>query len=153
MLRINLRDNERVIVNGSVLRANGRVSLYIENESAILRDRDVMQPDEADTPAKRLYFACMLAYIYPERAKDHLQTIAELAGELYAVLVKPELRQNSLDMLRFASDGQFYKALMECRKIMHYEAEVLARTAGPEAFGPGLPRAAGIDHGFSSSTW
>lgn len=153
MLRINLRDNERVIVNGSVLRANGRVSLYVENESAILRDRDVMQPDEADTPAKRLYFACMLAYIHPERAKDHLQTIAELAGELYAVLVKPELRQNSLDMLRFASDGQFYRALMECRKIIHYEAEVLSRGTGAEAFGPGLPRTGDSDRGFRPYIW
>lgn len=127
MLRISLRDGERMIVNGSVLRANGRVSLYVENESAILRGRDVMQAEEADTPARRLYFACMLAYIHPERAKELLQTIAELAGELYAVLARPDLRQTSLDMLEYASEGQFYKALIACRKIMSYEAEVLAQ--------------------------
>lgn len=153
MLRINLRDNERVIVNGAVLRANGRVSICVENESAILRDRDVMQPDEADTPAKRLYFACMLAYIHPERAKDHLQTIAELAGELYAVLVKPDLRQSSLDMLRFASDGDYYKALIECRKIIQYEAEVLTRSAEASMLGANSGPAAGQPLSAGSASW
>jgi flagellar protein FlbT len=139
MLRISLRDGERMIVNGSVLRANGRVSILVENQSAILRDRDVMQADEANTPAKRLYFACMLAYIHPEQAEQQLQRIAELAGELYAVLAKPELRQHSLDMLEFSSRGEFYKALIECRKIMHYENEVLGRMAEslPDPYGYG----------------
>ena len=137
MLRISLRNGERIIVNGSVLRANGRVSFLVENDSAILRDRDVMQADEANTPARRIYFACMLAYIHPERAQDQLQRIAELAGELYAVLAKPELRQSSMNMLEHASQGQFYKALIECRKIMQYETQVLTHALPPQSAEPG----------------
>jgi flagellar protein FlbT len=93
-----------------------------------------MQADEANTPARRLYFACMLAYIHPEQAEQQLQRIAELAGELYAVLAKPELRQHSLDMLEFATHGQFYKALIECRKIMQYENQVLARAPSSQIY-------------------
>ena len=45
MLRLNLRDGERVVVNGAVLRARGRTDLMLENGAAVLRGRDVMTPD------------------------------------------------------------------------------------------------------------
>ena len=36
-LKVNLKDNERIIVNGAVLRASGRVTIEIENRAVILR--------------------------------------------------------------------------------------------------------------------
>jgi flagellar protein FlbT len=127
MLRISLRDGERIIINGSVVRAVGRASLCVENDSAILRGRDVMRPEEADTPAKRLYFACMLAYIDPEDVARHQHSVAALAGELSGVLVQPEARAACLSVVRHSSDGAFYKALVACRRLVAYEAEALAR--------------------------
>lgn len=127
MLRISLADGERIIVNGAVLRSVGRSCFDVETQTALLRGRDVMRTEDADTPARRLYFACMMAYIEPERANIHRVTIAGLAGELYAVLARGDMRQCCFSVMEHASDGQYYKALVECRKLIQYEAEVLGR--------------------------
>src|SRR4051812_32675781 len=82
MLRISLRDGEKAIVNGAVLRASGRVTLFLENHAAILRGRDVMRPEEAISPARQLYFACMLAYIDPDGRDNHQQSILALLAEV-----------------------------------------------------------------------
>ena len=127
MLRISLRDGERIIINGSVVRSVGRSMLSVENSSAILRGRDVMRPEEANTPARRLYFACMLAYIDPENVDQHQHSVAALAGELAAVLVQPEARASCLSIVRHSSENAFYKALAECRQLVAYETEAIGR--------------------------
>lgn len=129
MLRISLRDGERIIINGSVVRSVGRSLLCVENSSAILRGRDVMRPEEANTPAKRLYFACMLAYIDPDDVERHQHSVASWAGELSAVLVQPEARAACLRIVDHSSKGEFYKALSECRQLVSYEAEAMTRTS------------------------
>ncbi|USI72014.1 flagellar biosynthesis repressor FlbT [Sphingomonas morindae] len=126
MLRIGLRDGERVIINGAVLRAQGRVTLAVETASAVLRGRDVMRAEEANTPARRLYFACMMAYIEPEAADRHRQAIAARAGELFAALAHPEMRAACLAVIGHGGAGDFYAALAECRRLVQYEGELLA---------------------------
>ena len=82
MLRITLKDGEKIIVNGAVLRSVGRTSLCVENKVTLLRGRDVMSPDDANTPAKRLYFACMMAYIDEESRERHQDEIVERVDAL-----------------------------------------------------------------------
>ena len=77
-LRISLRDGEKMIVNGAVMRASGRVELMIENHVALLRGREVMKAEEANTPARRLYFTCMLAYIDEPGRAEHQQGVVSL---------------------------------------------------------------------------
>ena len=63
-LKIDLKPGEKFIINGAVLTAGKRrVSLVLENKAVLLRSKDIMQEREADTPAKRIYFAIMLMYI------------------------------------------------------------------------------------------
>ena len=63
-LKIDLKPGEKFIINGAVLTAGKRrVSLVLENQAVLLRSKDIMQEKEADTPAKRIYFAIMLMYI------------------------------------------------------------------------------------------
>ncbi|KQN90178.1 hypothetical protein ASE95_15945 [Sphingomonas sp. Leaf231] len=136
MLRISLADGERIIVNGAVLRSVGRSCFDVETQTALLRGRDVMRTEEADTPARRLYFACMMAYIEPERAHFHRVTIAGLAGELYAVLARPDIRRCCFSVMEHASDTKYYKALVECRKLIQYEGEILGRVRQDTAEDP-----------------
>ena len=81
-LRISLRDGEKMIVNGAVLRAVGRTDLVIENQAALLRGREIMAPDEATTPARRLYCATMMAYIEHGDLAAHQDRIVTLLGDL-----------------------------------------------------------------------
>lgn len=126
-LRISLRDGEKVIVNGAVLRAVGRTSLCVENTATLLRGRDVMNPEDAVTPASRLYFACMLAYIDPDNSDQHRDSIVPIVGELMQALASAEARDTCIAFAEKVAAGQFYRALADCRWLMRYESAALAR--------------------------
>ncbi len=126
-LRISLRDGEQMIVNGAALRANGRVDLIVENRVAILRGREIMTPDDANTPARRLYLACMLAYIDEPGRAIHQDNIIAYLGDLLGAIESESGTANCLDFARFVALGDYYRALGVCRTLIDYETAALGR--------------------------
>ena len=127
MLHITLRDGEKVVINGAVLRSAGRAEIVVENAAAILRGRDVMSPKEADTPAKRLYFACMLAYLDPANLTKYQGRILSLFEDFVGAVEAPEAKRHCLSFARNVAYCDFYRALNDCRALITYEAEALGR--------------------------
>ncbi len=132
-LRISLRDGEKVIVNGAVLRSIGRTDLRIENAASVMRGRDVMTPEEANTPARRLYFACMLAYIDEGDLVSHQNEIIACLRQLMDAFEAPEAKAACASFAQKVAVGQFYKALADCRWLIDYETQALARVERPAA--------------------
>lgn len=130
-LRISLRNGEPLIVNGAVLRSLGRTDLIVENSATILRGREVMKPEEADSAAKQLYFVCMMAYIDQTDRQKHQDALLERLEGLMAALESPEAKSVCLRFAQKVATGQFYAALADCRWLIAYEAEVVSRA--PEA--------------------
>ena len=128
-LRISLRDGEKVIVNGAVLRSVGRTDLRLENSASVLRGHDVMTPEQATTPARRLYFACMLAYIDSGDRSTHQDSIIELVRDLIGALTGPEAKAACVSFAHKVALGEYYAALADCRWLINYEAELLATPA------------------------
>lgn len=133
MLRINLRDGEKVVINGAVLRSVGRTDIVIENEASILRGRDVITPEEADTPAKRLYFACMMAYIDPDHLIVHQSRLLSLFEQLLQALESREAKATCIAFANKIARCSFYHALADCRTLIAYEELALARFASANA--------------------
>lgn len=121
MLRITLRDGEKAIVNGAVLRAVGRTQIAVENQVSILRGREVMQPEEATTPARQLYFSAMLAYIDPANRAQHQDHVVALIGGLVATLTAPEARAACIAFAHDMATGDYYKALSAARELIGFE--------------------------------
>src|ERR1700754_2115339 len=63
-LKLSLKPGEKFVLNGAVL-ANGdkRTSLVLQNKACVLREKDIMQPGEANTPARRIYLPIMMMYL------------------------------------------------------------------------------------------
>jgi flagellar protein FlbT len=128
-LRISLRDGEKMIVNGAVLRSVGRTDVLVENRAALLRGREVMTPEEANTPARRLYFATMMAYIEREALATHQDRVLVLLRELMEAFENEQALSACVRLARHLADSDFYPALGECRLLIQYEGEALARVA------------------------
>ncbi|HEY5278518.1 MAG TPA: flagellar biosynthesis repressor FlbT, partial [Pseudolabrys sp.] len=62
-LKVELKPGERLIL-GECLVTNGeqRTRLLIEGQAAILREKEIMTPELANTPAKRIYLALQIMY-------------------------------------------------------------------------------------------
>lgn len=125
MLRISLRDGEKVVVNGAVLRAVGRMQLVIENKASVMRGSEVMAADEATTPARQLYFHTMMAYVDPARSEEHKGRVLIALQEVMALLPSAEAQAISASFAAKAAGLRFYKALVDCRQLMRLEAEAL----------------------------
>lgn len=126
-LRLSLKSGERVIVNGTVLRNDGRrTTLTVENHAQILRGKSVMTEDEANTPTKRAYFAIQSMLIDPSSKETGKKAMDFLAG-LYAALSAGKERDAVLEAANLTAAGNCYKALAQLRPVIAYEAEVFTR--------------------------
>ena len=125
-LKLSLRPGEKFVVNGAVVQ-NGdrRAALVLQNKASVLREKDIMQPDEAHTPAKRIYFPIMLMYLDDTgRDKAYAEFAARLAEFMGAVRDHAVLTE-CIGVSKEVMAGEYYRALMRCRKLIAYEAERL----------------------------
>lgn len=121
MLRITLRDGEKAIVNGAVLRAVGRTQLVVENQVSLLRGREVMRPEEAVTTARQLYFATMLAYIDQENRPAHQESVLPLLAQLLATHGSDAAKEQCIRFAHAMAIGDFYRALGVARLLIGIE--------------------------------
>jgi flagellar biosynthesis repressor protein FlbT len=139
-LKLSLKPGEKFVLNGAVVQ-NGdrRAALILQNKASVLREKDIMQLDEAVTPARRIYFPVMMMYLDESEASTFYDEFARRVTEFMSVVRQPEVLADCVDASRLVMAREYYKALMACRKLIEYEDEVLGHV------GTGVPasRAAG----------
>jgi flagellar protein FlbT len=143
-LKIDLKPGEKFIINGAVLTAGKRrVSLVLENKAVLLRQKDIMQEAEADTPAKRIYFAIMLMYIGSGEPAYRERFLHFLNDYLEATTLR-EVRALLLELKDDVENGRFYQAMRSCKDLIGFEARVLKLGAAPVETAKEAATAAGV---------
>jgi len=126
-LKIDLKAGDKFIVNGAVIVAGkSGASLILQNQATFLRAKDIMQENEANTPAKRIYFVIMLMYIDPEGHDDYYGRFAGLIDEYLASTSLAEVRRALMGILQQVNQKRFYQALKLCRSLIQFEGKLLA---------------------------
>ena len=123
-LRVELKPFERIVIGETVLINSGtRTSFLIDGDAPILREKDTITAETANTPAKRLYLCIQMMYLkndIPRYRTSYLGFLRELR----------EANPGSRDTIDAANahvaGGALYKALKEIRKLMKREDELLA---------------------------
>lgn len=132
-LRIELAPHERLIL-GTVSIRNGarRSEFIIETQTKVLRERDIITADDADTPCKRLYFALETAYLSTDSAPAEARFMAQ-ANEIMAAA--PSTASLIAEIFASMLAGDHYKALKSAKRLVAYEAKLLerARLVQPDA--------------------
>src|SRR5581483_8437669 len=115
-LKIELKRDERVILGDCVVINRGqRTRLEIQGQLPILREKDILAPEQANTPAKRIYLAVQLMYTSKE-PHDHQMSYLKLVHEMLegAPGARPFIDSINNQILT----GNLYKALKETRKLI-----------------------------------
>jgi flagellar biosynthesis repressor protein FlbT len=120
-LRVELKPFERIIIGDSVIINSGtRSSFLIDGDTPILREKDAVTAETADTPAKRLYYCVQMMYLKNDVGRHHA-TYLDCIKELQ------EAVSGSSDLIaavnHHVTEGSLYKALKEIRKLMKREEE------------------------------
>jgi flagellar protein FlbT len=121
-LKLSLKPHEKFVLNGAVL-MNGdrRASLVIENKASILREKDIMQSEEADTPIKRIYFPIMMMYLDADASQTYYEEFVLRMTEFMNALSNREALALCVEISRDVLQSQYYRALMKCRKLFDFE--------------------------------
>lgn len=121
-LRIKLPARERIIINGAVIEnAGDATTIVLHNRADILRRKEVMSEDEANSPAKRVYYAFQCAYMFEEERERYTLVGLDFLRE-YADAA-PSARPIS-DKIRAQIDkGRLYNALRGTQDLIEHERE------------------------------
>jgi len=123
-LKVELKPHERIIIGNCVVtNTDQRTRLLIDGDNIpILREKDILTPETADTPAKLIYLAVQLMYISPDARANH-GTYFNLIRDLVTAVpsVWPIIEGINNQIL----SGDLYQALKECKKLVAYERKLL----------------------------
>lgn len=129
-LGIRLEADDRMILNGAGIHFLTPAQIRLTNRAEFLFGRQIMRPDEATTPARRIYYALQNAYVgTPE---ERLTALAE--ATFYITTFIQETTSDSArallaESLHTAQAGNFYRALKIARRIIRHEDAVLQAAA------------------------
>lgn len=130
-LKLSLKPGEKFVLNGAVI-TNGdkRSSMVIQNKASILREKDIMQEVEADTPAKRIYFSIMMMYLDVEEELDFYQEFALRTTEFMSAVENPDALAVCVAISKDVMSTDYYNALTKCRALIEFENERLQYVPG-----------------------
>ncbi|MBB5692760.1 flagellar biosynthesis repressor FlbT [Muricoccus pecuniae] len=135
-LVLELRQGDLMVVNGAPIRFRNRTRIELTAKARFLFGKQILPPEAADTPARRIYFALQTAYIGSEEERERgLEAARGLIAEFQAATTS-NLASAMLDRaLTAAEEDDCYTALKLARRVMRHEEAVLG-IAPPQAVRP-----------------
>jgi flagellar biosynthesis repressor protein FlbT len=133
-LKVELKPNERIIIGSCVItNTDQRARLLIDGDKIpILREKDILTPETADTPAKLVYLAVQLMYLSPDPIAHH-PTYFSLVRDILSTMPSawPFIEGINNNIL----NGDTYRALKEAKKLIEHEDIVLQNARKLQANG------------------
>ena len=132
-LKLSLRPGEKFVLNGAVVQNGDRRGvLVLQNKASVLREKDIMQQEQANTPARRIYFPVMMMYLDEAGAEryydEFVRRMSEFMGvQIFAIalllafpaiatwlpehLHRPEPALDLFDSEPYPDEGGYYQAM------------------------------------------
>ena len=123
-LKVELKPGEKLLIGNCVVtNSDQRTRIFIDGKAPILREKDILTAETANSPAKRIYLAVQLMYIREDvetLRKDYFQLINDIVQA--APSTTPIVDEINNEILT----GSLYKALKAAKKLIQYEQDLLA---------------------------
>ena len=130
-LVIDLKPGEKILIGDAVITNDSqRTRLHISGDTPILREKDVMKEEQADTPCKKAYFLIQCMYM-ARNPKEYHAKYFDLVKEIQHAA--PTTAFMFLIINEKIIEGNYYKALKEARELMKLEEELIGHATGQTA--------------------
>ncbi len=133
-LKITLRPNEKIYVNGAVIKVERKTTLEFLNDVQFLLESHVLQVEAANTPLRQLYFIAQIMLMNPGGAAETRDMFRKSLTMLLASFENPDICAALKQVDRLVGEGQVFEALKAIRALYPLEAKVLqpAPASSPE---------------------
>ncbi|HEY6632147.1 MAG TPA: flagellar biosynthesis repressor FlbT [Rhizobiaceae bacterium] len=136
-LKISLKPNEKIYLNGAVIRVDRKVTLELLNDVQFLLESHVLQIDEASTPLRQLYFILQVMLMNPTGANDAYEMFRRSLPLMIASFSDPEINGTLKHIDRMVGEGHVYEALKAIRGLYPLEQKALGENDDtPQAVHP-----------------
>lgn len=123
-LVIDLKPGEKILIGEAVITNDGaRARLHIAGDSAILREKDVLQEKDADTPCKKIYFLIQCMYLSKTPGEYHRKYF-DLVEDIQRAA--PSCRVFFMQINEQIISGFYYKAMKLGKELIQHEAELMS---------------------------
>lgn len=122
-LVIDLKPGEKILIGNAVITNDSqRTRLHIAGEAPILREKDVMQEEEANTPCKKIYFILQCMYL-ARNPREYHQKYFEMVRDVQHA--SPSSAFFFMQINEHIIIGHYYKALKTARELIEHERELM----------------------------
>lgn len=129
-LKINIKPGEKIVINGAVITmGEGASYIVLQNQATFLREKDIMQQEEANTPVRRIYFSLMLMYLDQDNYQSYYNEYMDRMIDLMRSTTLPQVRDTLMVMFRDVQERRFFPALKACKALMKFEEELMKMPA------------------------
>ena len=126
-LKVELKPHERLIIGSCVItNSDQRTRLFIDGSAPILREKDILTAETANSPARRIYFAVQLMYLDNDISKlrgEYFELVNDIVTAAPSCI--PIVDEINNDILT----GALYKALKAAKRLIQYEQDLLTNAA------------------------
>lgn len=123
-LKVELKPGEKLLIGTCVVtNSDQRTRIFIDGRAPILREKDILTAETANSPAKRIYLAVQLMYINEDVSSlrnDYFQLINDIVRAAPSTV--PIVDEINNEILT----GSLYKALKAAKKLIQYEQDLLS---------------------------
>jgi flagellar biosynthesis repressor protein FlbT len=137
-LNLRIPTGEKLIINGAVITNAGDrpMQIRVENTAVIMRQRDIMLPEQADTPLRLTYFHAQMMYIEPEQRERHHKRFLAAAQAAFLADENASVHGAIMEAVGDAAEGKPFGAIERLRRAMKETGQLPAkaniRPSGPK---------------------
>jgi flagellar protein FlbT len=125
-LKISLKANEKIYINGAVVRVDRKTTVELLNETQFLLESHVLQPEQASTPLRQLYFILQIVLMNPGNAEQGREMFRQSLPLLLDSFRNEHILSSLKHVDRLVGEGHVYDALKTIRGLYGLEDEILS---------------------------
>jgi flagellar protein FlbT len=124
-LKVHLKPNERVFINGGVIRVDRKVTLELMNEVVFLIEGHVLQQEDATTPLRQLYFIVQSILMEPKCEPIARQMYERSHEALIQTFKNQDVLDGLTEVKQMMERGRAFEALRKIRSLFSLEDKIL----------------------------
>jgi flagellar biosynthesis repressor protein FlbT len=132
-MNISLRADEKLYINGAVIRVDRKVSIEILNDVTFLLENHVMQATEATTPLKQIYFVVQIMLMDPSAAPGAMALSRKLVDAASGTFETREILAGLKTVDEMIKRSRYFDAMKTLRALFPLEQTVVFPSADATA--------------------
>ncbi|MTI45909.1 flagellar protein FlbT [Roseibium hamelinense] len=126
-MKIALKAGERLFINGAVLRVERKTNIELMNDAIFLLEAHVLQPEEATTPLRQLYFILQTMIMDPAAADKAIDMYDMVMGSVRSAFSNQHILEHLNEVDALAKSKKWFEAMKIIRGLYPIEAALMFR--------------------------